>query len=406
MSRIFMFSSMKCYGNSGGGAGVMYRLYKANIKYQIFPEIYWIYEDRIIKSYNDCGRVVKRDEIDNGKMSRLLSHIPGEFRGLLRIAKNLTLQAKIEIRIKFLNNKYEFNADDIFVFHDLQQADAFYKLFSYKKVIFIDHTQGGSYNEWSSMSGKFSLLLHNHYINRYKRAYKNSSLLGFPAEGAKKSLIDAEPSFTSEIEDAKCRFLYTGIEPIEFFPSDNDICLNKDYYVFITIANLNYSKGVERIPQYLNCLKKRGHKIQWILLGDGVYADKVYEEIKKNDLIDETEWKKNFIPHEQVLGFLKQADFYIIFHRYSVFDISILEAMHSRTIPILSPVGGNLDILSHKVGLLVSDFSDISSFEEKFNCIKNVEDEKSKVIELARDKFSDIAFCNRYKDVIEELDKI
>lgn len=55
MSRIFMIVSSPCFGPTGGGHGIEYRLYDANKKYKLLQNVYFVFSDRVIEPEMDCG---------------------------------------------------------------------------------------------------------------------------------------------------------------------------------------------------------------------------------------------------------------------------------------------------------------------------------------------------------------
>ena len=89
-------------------------------------------------------------------------------------------------------------------------------------------------------------------------------------------------------------------------------------------------------------------------------------------------------------------------HKYSIFDLSTLEAMHYGNIPILTPVGGNKEVIIEDNGLFVSNFDDASSFIEVVKMGK-VDEMKKKNSSIQSNLFDDRAFLQRYVNLCDEF---
>ena len=82
----------------------------------------------------------------------------------------------------------------------------------------------------------------------------------------------------------------------------------------------------------------------WILCGSkGEARQKILDEVKKYGLEDGFIHIDFKMPQAELSFFYGLADYYIMHHRISIFDLATLEAMSFGLIPVLSPVGGNLE---------------------------------------------------------------
>ena len=70
MARIFMLVMQPCYGESGGGHGIEYRLYRQNEKYHLMDDVYFIFSDRVIKNGEPIGEVAKKKSSNIGKKTK------------------------------------------------------------------------------------------------------------------------------------------------------------------------------------------------------------------------------------------------------------------------------------------------------------------------------------------------
>ena len=101
---------------------------------------------------------------------------------------------------------------------------------------------------------------------------------------------------------------------------------------------------------------------------------------------------------------MSRSDFYILFHKQSIFDLSTLEAMHYGCIPVLTPVGGNNEMIIRENGFFVNNFGDVRELEA---AIQNgvLDTMKQKNIELQEQMFGEEAMLKRYSDLCFELEK-
>ena len=407
MKRIFMMVNQPCYGESGGGHGIEYRLYRTNEKEHILDNIYFVFSDRVIKNGEEIGCLAKKKNIIEQSKFKIISNKLKP--GFLRALKIQNDYNKICKYISELNRKYIFSDEDIYIFHDVKMAYAFTKCFTYKKCALVFHMQGSVYHEWKSFSGISSSSV-QYVLNKvFIDAVKKMRYLCFPSKGAKESLIDSAPELNKNISKAIIKYIYNGVDcpdissiklPKEVKISEED----DDRLIFTTVAALNSAKAVERIPQFLGQLKKHGNKIVWILVGNGIMAPLVEKEIVKNGIEKNTIWMKDFVPHDQVLKILSRSDFYILFHKQSIFDLSTLEAMHYGCIPVLTPVGGNNEMIIRENGFFVNNFGDVRELEA---AIQNgvLDTMKQKNIELQEQMFGEEAMLKRYSDLCFELEK-
>lgn len=264
--------------------------------------------------------------------------------------------------------------------------------------------QGSIYFEWHSETGINSKKMQNYYNEIFRRIVNKMAYLCFPSKGTEESLIDSEPSIANIVKTVNKKYLYNGVN-CPLIEKDKlagwvQAVRSLQCYKFVTVANLNEAKAVERIPQYLNAIKKHGINFKWILVGNGIKAVEVENEIEKYGLKNDIIWKKYGVPHDELMQLLSVTDFYILLHKYSIFDLSTLEAMHYGNIPILTPVGGNKEVIIGNNGLFVSDFDNADSFVDLIST-KELEIVKEKNREIQNNQFDDKAFLQRYVDLCD-----
>lgn len=405
MKRIFFLASHKCAGESGGGHGVVYRLHMADKKYHLFQnEVIYIFGDRVITGYDETGNYLEQK--DTPKQAEWRIRIKKYIPSFLRIRKMEKMFTHLESYLDQLNKRFNFTDEDIYIFHDFRIARAFGNKFPFAKTAMVYHMQGSIYFEWHAETGIDSKVMRNYYNKIFEEITDRIKYLCFPSKGTEESLVNSEPLLKQAVEKTERKYLYNGVHCPEIDESGyadwiTDI-KNLSCFKFVTVANLNAAKAVERIPEYLFQIKRAGIPFKWILVGNGVQAAEVQGNIEKYGLSKDVIWERNGVSHSILMELFSVTDFYILLHKYSIFDLSTLEAMHYGNIPILTPVGGNKEIIIDHNGLFVSDFSNAGSF---IQLISNTDltklKEKNKRIQ--KENFDDRAFLNRYVELCEKF---
>ncbi|OOM79914.1 glycosyltransferase [Clostridium sp. BL-8] len=383
--RVFSFSNRNCPAEPcGGSGGVNYKLLFANREYRYIDEMYNIFKDVII---------------DNDSM--LTVELVG-MRG--KSYEEITQKKYLK-----LHSYYNFSNDDVYIFHDVESALIFMSLFNASKTVLVYHQQGSLYRENVAFGGVEDENKKKHLDNLLKEAISRINYLGFPSVGAKQGLIDSEPSLENLVNKSNIKILYNGfknsgnIEPLgEEAKQVIEKIKNFSEFKFITVAVLNSVKGVERIPRFLSEIKKKYGEFKWIIVGDGIKKSELQANIDKYNIEENVIWIKNKIPHDDILALFRYTDFYILTHRISIFDFATIEAMSYGNIPILTPVGGNKEVIIDNNGIFLNDLTNIADFSE---LISNglIEQTKLKNIRIAESMFNEREFLKRYAELVNEI---
>lgn len=404
--RVFMFSYRECMGEVGGSAGVNYKLYMANKKFSFIHNMIHLFKGTALTQDDTETDKFEFNVVEKqaGKIRRMLKHI-----GLLDIFNYERKLIQAGKWIERLDKIYSFLNDDVFVFHDFESAYAFSRQYAYDRMLFVYHQQGSLYAEWKAYHNIISPIYHLYLDKKQKDILKKIPYIGFPSNGAKEMLIH----FDNYMKEFKMRddafILYNG------FSKPNTLKISKkvqkiieerkDVWTFITVAKLNYAKGVEQIPQFLGKLKKHSIEFEWIVIGDGKQSTELLKEIDKWNLKNNMIWIKDFVRHEDILALFEISDFYILFHRWSIFDFATIEAMCYGVVPILSSVGGNLEMVENgKSGVILEDIDDVNEILSLFNS-NQYELYKGNCMKRQKERFSEETFLKQYKTCVEEICK-
>ena len=407
MSRIFVISYRKCLGPVGGGTGVNFKLYLANREYGLLDQCYHVFTDKVIAP--DTAAVTYSKLNSNTKSPKkglraLLSRM-----GPAWIAKHKAYRKRIRRYFQELDGQYHFTAEDVYLFQDVESAGEFMAQFSYPRTVLVYHQQGSLYNEWRAFNA-FDLPAYRKYLNRYSEGvYRDVEVLAFPSMGAKESLLQSEPYFEKVLGSRSVEVLYNGFTKPEL-PGDSKVIGDLrqklesfEGYKFATVSALNEAKGVERIPQFLAQVGM-SQPFRWVIVGSGVKATELEQNIEKYGISDSVIWIREPMPHDDILKLFSMTDHYILFHRFSIFDYSTIEAMSYGNIPVLTPIGGNREVIIEDNGVFVEDFSNAEgflTFMEKAPLAQLKEQNRL----LQERCFSDEAFLRRYQTLVQTIQK-
>ena len=367
-------------GPCGGSGGVSYRLMKANDKYSLFEETVFVFIDKCISSSK--GEIT----LSSGPVSHQL--------------------AELEVMYRKLGEDLEYKEDDYFVFHDLESFCAMKQCIPWViNTVVVYHQQGSIYSESLFMGNEPNDVYEQFCFDLTRFAVEESGLFAFPSHGARQALIDTLPEIRPYLNKKREVILYNGCSPTvdhEDSPLDGLFGMldqvNGD--IFVTVAALNEAKGVERLPSFFKDYANYVDDYFWIVIGRGSKG----EELEKGltELEGHVLWLNIPIPNQDIIKLYDIADYYILSHRYSIFDYSTIEAMHMGCVPILTPVGGNLEMIIEENGYFLDDSLSGKDFLLWRN-EHNIDELKDRNRRIAREKFSEYSMLKSYHDLISDM---
>ncbi|MCR5671742.1 MAG: glycosyltransferase family 4 protein [Butyrivibrio sp.] len=375
--RCFIITGMKCR-LGGGGGGVAYRLLSANNKYSFLENAYFIFSDVIVESPSGYRTLPPWED-----------PCPDPIAGF-----------------KALNDRFEFREDDVFVVHDLE---CFYCLKvcsdKVKNTIMVYHGQGSPYYEYVASGNPADDGVRLNYAKMAYFALSQSSYFAFPSKGAVSAFIDTAPELNEYTDNKAFEILYNGCSPSDIsdscaYDAAIDEMTDENTKVFITVATLNEAKAVERLPLFFAHYMKHENNFLWIVIGDGAKRDELENNLK--GIEGHVLWIKDKVDNRDVLHLMQRADYYIIAQRFSIFDFSTIEAMSMNCVPVLSPVGGNFEVITDNNGYLLETLPGAEEFA-KWEKTIDLQSLKVKNQEIAKAQFSEKAMLQRYCDLIGKL---
>ncbi len=305
----------------------------------------------------------------------------------------------------------EKGEEPLLVCHDIGCAYGAYLLGL--KYVVVYHQQGSIINEIKALGRNYSEEDMEVIAFVEREVLKSAYKVYFPSLGSREvfertSVIDrkefAEINFSeyalyNTIREVRVRY---DIEKVlEELNLSGLYHTNKQ--IFISVADFNYNKGMDRIPHFLSRYVSESRKdIVWIAIG---YASNT----EMFDKMDSEKDSWNFeayligrrIDHQQILELCNWADFYIMLHRNSIFDLAVLEAMRAGTAVILSNAKSNYEF-DRENNILIVDPDNVDPAIEQM-LRKDLQEWKQKNRAVFNAYFSQERFAGNYIRMLGEF---
>ncbi|WP_203136365.1 glycosyltransferase family 29 protein [Microbacterium sp. JZ31] len=172
--------------------------------------------------------------------------------------------------------------------------------------------------------------------------------------------------------------------------------------VFLSVGDWNEDKGLDRVPALLQRhAEASGRKVVWVGIGSAM-SRALFDQVKSQ----QSSWRFDArlvgerMTHDRLLALLDYADYYVMMHRNSIFDLATLEAMRAGKALILSPVGGNPEVnLDDNVAFVSEETLDDAAAELGRRDRRGWGERNRLVFE---EHFSLEHFAERYRRMLEE----
>ena len=363
----------------GGGGGVSYRLMRANEKHRLFEDTVFIFNDKCVSASIGVIDISSAEPVEHPEQ-------------LIYLYNQLS-----EI--------FSFKESDFFVFHDVESFHSMKESFPWiRKTLVVYHQQGSLYSEHLFFGNEPNDDYEKLCFEVTKYAIEKAGLFAFPSRGAKQALLETLPEIKPYLEKTREVILYNGCSPsVSHENSVMDGLLEMidkvKGEIFVTVAKLNGAKGVELLPAFFREYGRYVEDYFWIVIGDGPKRGELSKGI--SDLDGHVLWLDGWVDNSDIIKLYERADYYILSHRFSIFDYSTIEAMHMGCVPILTPVGGNLEMITEENGYFLDEGM---SGKEFVNWRKNqdIANLKEKNIRIAKEHFSEWSMLKAYYDLIME----
>ncbi len=180
------------------------------------------------------------------------------------------------------------------------------------------------------------------------------------------------------VEPERIRLIHSGIDP-QRFDRCADGSASAEYEAVVgIIASLEERKGHRYLFEAAAMLKRRGHKIKYLVAGEGPARRQLEERVKALHLGDEIRFC-GFV--SDAPDFLSQIDIFTLPSLYEGLGVAALEAMAAGKPVIASRVGGLPELIADgETGMLVAP----KNSEELAQAVARLAGEKSLAREMGQ----------------------
>jgi len=162
--------------------------------------------------------------------------------------------------------------------------------------------------------------------------------------------------------NGRCFYLPYGVASIEIKYKKNKGNLN-----LVFLGRLDHGKGVLSLKIIDNILKKRGIKVNWVVIGKGPLKNNLLQQWMDNDNINFFEPDKT----NDVLEILQKQDLFIFPTTFEGTPVSIIECLSVGVGIIVNDLpGGIRDIVNEKVGFRCK-INDYTEFADRISYLND-----------------------------------
>lgn len=300
--------------------------------------------------------------------------------------------------VEFAKEISSKDEDTAYISHDIFSAAGLAA--NGKKYALVYHSQGETVYEMEKMGVCLGEKEKELIYRLEEFSLRNAFCVVFPSSGAKYFFGKTWGKYDLKYKGGDAA--YNTLLPSNFksYCPVSGVEKDDDYITFFSVGQMTTSKGMDRIPMFLEIISKYvTKKIRWIVVANGVLKEKVRAEMDRlclsNSSVDYIQF--DFMEHEQINYLFSISDVYIMLHRISIFDLATLEAMYHNLQIVLSNVPGNTEFnVSDNINL-VDDDTDYKCLMDRLVCKKNY---NRKIYDKY---FSNDAFVKRYGKIIDDL---
>lgn len=248
-----------------------------------------------------------------------------------------------------------------------------------------------------------------HLSRRYNMLFALQWLVNNSSKTITNSTATRKSCLEAALNDEKIDIIPFGVDTDFFRPLD--VYKDENIFQILSVGYLIERKGFEYLIRAMPNILKEHDNVRLKIIGSGPLESKLKELIYELGLGDEVEIIKN-VSDEKLLTIYNSSDLFVL---PSIVDsqgnteglgVVLLEAMACGLPVIGSSVGGILDIIDKKSGLLVPE-KDISELSEAILLLINDESLRKKFVQsslnMVKSKFSWKHVSKSYINVYNEI---
>lgn len=157
--------------------------------------------------------------------------------------------------------------------------------------------------------------------------------------------------------------IWMGVDTARFTPSTQN--KNRFDFVLTTVARLHPAKGHMLVLEAIAILRGRGIKVHYVIAGRGDFEADIRRRVDELELADIVTFA-GVLDSDEVLQLLRQSDCFVLASTGigEASPVSLMEAMSCGVPPIVSRIGGTVDMIDDELDGLLVDRNDISAIAD------------------------------------------
>jgi glycosyltransferase involved in cell wall biosynthesis len=188
----------------------------------------------------------------------------------------------------------------------------------------------------------------------------------------------------------KTKTIHNGVPVSEFVPSESNgskvrekLGLGRDEFVLVCTARLSEQKGIDILLQAMARVLARGVPCRCVIVGDGPLREQLLSQAREMGLAGHV-FFEGF--QEDVRPYLQAGSAFILTSHMEGLPLSILEAMACGLPPIVTDVGGNAEIITHRVHGLIVPRGSVEAIADAISYLVNRPQERAQMAAMARSR--------------------
>lgn len=187
---------------------------------------------------------------------------------------------------------------------------------------------------------------------------------------------------------SKVKTIRNGVSVSEFVPSRGQksevrerLGCGPDEFVLVCVARLSEQKRIDILLEALARAVREGVRCKCIIVGDGPRKNQLLEQASSLGLRDRV-FFEGF--HQDVRPYLQAGSAFILTSETEGLPLSILEAMACGLPSIVTDVGGNAELITHRVHGLIVPRESVDEIAKAISYLASHPEEHAQMAKMAR----------------------
>jgi glycosyltransferase involved in cell wall biosynthesis len=188
----------------------------------------------------------------------------------------------------------------------------------------------------------------------------------------------------------KVKTIRNGVSVSEFVPSEDrrsevreKLRCGQDEFLLVCVARLSEQKRIDILLEALARVLREGVRCKCIIVGDGPRKNQLLEQARSIGLSGHV-FFEGF--HEDVRPYLQAGSVFILTSDTEGLPLSILEAMACGLPSIVTDVGGNAELITHRVHGLIVPRESVDAIAKAISYLASHSEERAQMAKMARAK--------------------